>query len=49
MKNKNVQNTLSAGSVLKEVEQIKRLQKNVDSYLTAVTNTCSGFLTIICC
>ena len=41
--------SMMSGDIEKELLEIKKTQKVVDSYLTLLTNTCSGFLTLVCC
>lgn len=41
--------TVNAGNICKEILEIKKMQKSVDSYWTLWTNTCADFRTILCC
>lgn len=46
---KNENSRISAGDIRKEMDEIQRMQESIPYYLTIVTNTCSGFRTIVCC
>ena len=49
MKKDVIQNGLTAGNVGKEMAEIKKMQKSVDSFLTIWSNTCTDFMSIVCC
>lgn len=49
MKKEYVQNLSNAGIIFQELDEIKKLQKQPNSFLTMWTNTCTGFYTVICC
>lgn len=49
MKKEKMQIVSKAGNVCKELEEIKKIQKKSDGFLTISTSTCGEFLTIICC
>ena len=44
-----MQKEFKAGAINKELSEIKKLQKSVDTYWTLWSNTCAGFLTLFCC
>ena len=49
MKKEDMQRVLCSGNVYLEMEEIKKTQKNPDALLTLWSNTCAGFLTVLCC
>ena len=49
MKETNMQNVSKAGNIHQELNEIEKLQKNPDSFLTLWTNTCTGYYTVVCC
>lgn len=49
MQNDIMKNKSKAGMISKELEEIKKMQKSVDSYWTLWSNTCADYYTIICC
>lgn len=49
MKKENLNTVSKAGDVYQELNEIKKMQKSVDSYWTMWSNTCADFFTVICC
>lgn len=49
MQKENMVNMLKAGNIKTELNEIKKMQKSVDSYWTMWSNTCTDFYTVICC
>lgn len=49
MKKESMQKISKAGNIHQELNEIKKMQKNPDSFLTMWSNTCTDFLTILCC
>ncbi len=50
MENRKHENSMNlAGDIRKEMKEIQKMQATMPYYLTIVTNTCSGFRTIVCC
>ena len=49
MSKKYMQKLSKAGNISNELNEIRKVQKSADSFLTMSTNTCGEFLTIICC
>lgn len=49
MKEQRNQKKGNAGIISKELGEIKKLQKNSDSYWSMWTNTCADLYTILCC
>ena len=39
----------SVGCISMEMEEIKKMQKSTDSFLSMWSNTCADFFTVICC
>ena len=46
MKETTMQN---AGNIYNEMNEIKKMQKTVDSYWTIWSEGCAGFLSLFCC
>ena len=46
---KNPKDISKSGNINAELKEIKKVQKEADSYLSMWSNTCADFLTIICC
>lgn len=44
-----MQKEFKAGAISKELAEIKKMQKSVDSYWTMWSNTCGGLYTVLCC
>ncbi|MBQ5674117.1 MAG: hypothetical protein IIV45_03365 [Lachnospiraceae bacterium] len=49
MKKGNMQNVSKTGDVAFEIREIEKMREKTNSYWSMVTNTCSGFLTLVCC
>lgn len=44
-----MQTVSKVGDISQELNEIKKLQKNPDSFLTMWSNTCADLYTVICC
>lgn len=49
MKEKNMQSMSNSGIVEFELNEIHKLQKNPDGFLSMWSNTCADFTSVICC
>ena len=49
MKKEIMQVVSNAGNIAQELKEINKIQKNPDSFLTMWSNTCTDFLTVLCC